>query len=295
MGVPDTLIIALYFYDYKGLLMGLIPSFRLPNSIPVGAAHDTVRSAIQSHDNSITDLNQAIVSLKSQIDAKTSTSTGTTGTSSSTTTSTENVTNTTVISGGVVNNQSGVLAYTTTQNDNGAIIVLADALPVALTLNNSVTIPWYCFVYNGGTSDVTVTGQQGTIDGHAHEIITPGLFTIIFFDGSNYFAAALPIVPLSFTADDFQFINAYDATTGIFSASQPDFGGISGNATTAQIGKGTPSAGKYVDGGTGAWTALPSLPVGLSVTIVTAALTGGGTQGSQVFTNGILVSQVQAT
>jgi hypothetical protein len=36
-------------------------------------------------------------------------------------------------------------------------------------------------------------------------------------------------------------------------------------------------------------------PNGLSVTITTAALTGGGTQGSQTFVNGILTAQVQAT
>jgi hypothetical protein len=34
---------------------------------------------------------------------------------------------------------------------------------------------------------------------------------------------------------------------------------------------------------------------GLSVTIVTASLTVGGTQGSQIFTAGVLTAQVQAT
>jgi hypothetical protein len=40
--------------------------------------------------------------------------------------------------------------------------------------------------------------------------------------------------------------------------------------------------------------ALARLP-GLSVTITTAALTVGGTQGSQTFVNGVLTAQVQAT
>lgn len=38
------------------------------------------------------------------------------------------------------------------------------------------------------------------------------------------------------------------------------FTNISGIATTAQIGTGTPAAGKYVDGAAGAWTTLPSGP-----------------------------------
>jgi hypothetical protein len=36
------------------------------------------------------------------------------------------------------------------------------------------------------------------------------------------------------------------------------FSDLSGRATTAQIGTGTPAAGKYVDGAAGAWTALPA-------------------------------------
>lgn len=35
-------------------------------------------------------------------------------------------------------------------------------------------------------------------------------------------------------------------------------GDITGVVPRAQLGTGTPSAGRYVDGGTGAWTALPS-------------------------------------
>jgi hypothetical protein len=34
---------------------------------------------------------------------------------------------------------------------------------------------------------------------------------------------------------------------------------------------------------------------GITVTITTAALTGGGTQGSMTFTNGVLTAQTQAT
>jgi hypothetical protein len=40
---------------------------------------------------------------------------------------------------------------------------------------------------------------------------------------------------------------------------------------------------------------LTGTPTGLSVTIVTAALTGLGSQGSMTFTNGILTAQTPAT
>jgi len=53
---------------------------------------------------------------------------------------------------------------------------------------------------------------------------------------------------------------------------QLGFSDLSGTASTAQIGTGTPAASKYVDGGTGAWTALPSGGVS------EATLTTGNTQ-----------------
>lgn len=40
---------------------------------------------------------------------------------------------------------------------------------------------------------------------------------------------------------------------------------------------------------------INKLAVGLSVTIVTAKLTGGGTDGSMTFTNGVLTAQTAAT
>lgn len=303
----------------------LTPSFRRPNTVPAGAAHQTVISAIQSHDNSITDINQAIAAQANQIAALKSPSSSTSSGSSTTTqVSTENVTTTNIISGGVVNNQSGNTTYVTGQRDNGALLIFTDTSPVSVTLNNGVTLPWYCFIYNGGPSDITVTGQQGNINSQPSEIITPGLFSIVFFDGGDYWAAALPIVPATFVPVLHEFLTGYDAVTGIFSAAQPSFTDISGTATTNQIGTGIPSAGEYVDGGTGVWTSLPppptvpatispvageyltgydvvtgifskSTPAGLTVTVTTAALTSGGTQGSQTFVGGILTGQVQAT
>lgn len=299
----------------------LNPAFRRPNTIPHGAAHDSVRSAIQSHDNSITDLNQAVASLKTQINDLTPSSSSSSGTATNTATSTESITNVTTISGGVVNDQTGVTAYTTANSDNGALLLLGDTDPVAVSLNQSVALPFYFFVLNQGAGLVTLTPQLGEIDGGATQILAEGFGATIFFDGFNFFSVSFPIVPATFDAIAHEFLVSYDATTGIFSASTVGFSDLTGIAATDQIGTGTPSAGKYVDGGTGAWTALPTVPAtkapvageyltgynaatgafsvsatpGISVTITTAALTGGGTQGSMTFSNGLLVNSVQST
>lgn len=128
-------------------------------------------------------------------------------------------------------------------------------------------------------------------------------------------------IPGNTPAVPHEWINSFDSSNGMFHQSQPSFVDVSGVATTAQIGTGSPSAGKYVDGAAGAWTTLPvvpstlaavtgkyvvsynagtgvlslSTPTGISATIVTAALTIGGTQGSQTFVDGLLTAQVQAT
>ncbi len=227
--------------------------------------------------------------------------------------------------GVAVNNQSGQTSYSTLSGDNNALIVFSDASPIAVTLN-SQTPPWSCFIANIGAlgaGTVTLTPFSGTINGGATLAVLPTYFALAAFDGTNWFAATLPIVPVGFGVISHEFLTAYNAATGAFTAAQPAFTDVSGVATTAQIGTGSPAASKYVDGGTGAWTALPaptlpatiapvageyltgydattgnfsqSTPAGISVTITTAALTGGGTQGSMTFTAGILTAQTPAT
>lgn len=147
----------------------LVTSFRYPANVPDEAAHPSVVKAVNQHTKGINDLNQAIVSLKSQIDAKTATTT-------------------------------------------------FSAATVATSPVNTTVIP-----------------------GNAPAVSS-------------------------------EWINSYDSSSGVFGQSQPAFSDISGQITTAQ---------------------LPS--TGLSVTIVTAALTVGGTQGSQTFTDGILTAQTPAT
>jgi len=271
--------------------------------------------------NAITDLQGAIPALKSQIDALKTSTTGTT-TTSGTSTVTENITTiNNTVAGGPVNNQSGNVVYLTQQSDNGALIIMADASPVAVTLNNSVTTPWYAFITNQGAGVVTLTPQQNTIDGNASQTLLQGYFLTLFFDGTQFWSGTIPIVPVTFNAIAHQFLTAYNAATGMFSSAQPAFTGISGVATTAQIGTGTPAAGKYVDGAAGVWTALPTVPAtiapvageyltgynsgtgtfsisatpGISATITTAALTVGGTQGSMTYIGGVLTAQIQAT
>lgn len=143
-----------------------------------------------------------------------------------------------------VNNQSGVTSYATASGDNGALIVLSDASPIAVSLTGQAP-PFGCFIANQGAGTATLTpalfgSSTPTISyaGHPGSASMPllgGYGTLIGFDGSNWWALTMPIVPVTFSAISHQFLTAYDDATGSFAAAQPDFTDISGTATAAQV------------------------------------------------------------
>jgi len=176
------------------------PSLRFPFAISE-KTEPAVADALRTTYNGLLVHEQAFAQLNAKVDAL-APSTPTSGTS----TTNENITTETVVQAGVssfntlagavtyfpsmgaVNNQSGATAYTTQTQDNGALIVLADSSAVAVTLNYAVTPPWYTTISNQGAGTVTVTPQQGTINGAASATIAPNAFATIFFDGANWWS-----------------------------------------------------------------------------------------------------------
>ncbi len=206
----------------------LVSSFRRVNAIPLDAAHDSVVQALREHDKGLLDLQTAIPLLKSQIDALKSATSATT----------------TVVSGGggggstfpngigTVNDQTGVTSYATQTTDNGAFIIFSDPSPVAVSLTTALTPPWFCFVENWGGGFVTMTPSSGTISyinnlAAASMTLKTGYLAMVFFDGTDFFAATLPIVPQTFAVVVHEFLTSYDATTGLFTAAQPTANDIS--------------------------------------------------------------------
>jgi hypothetical protein len=110
---------------------------------------------------------------------------------------------------------------------------------------------------------------------------TPIAGQTIRFDGTDWLPVAIAVSkPVTVS----QWLNSYDAATGTFTASQPDFTDISGAATAAQIPALSALSGQIT---------ISQLPAaGISVTITTF---GPTTNGSMTFVNGLLTAQVQAT
>lgn len=140
---------------------------------------------------------------------------------------------------GGVNDRSGVTSYATMSGDNGSLLVLDDASPIAVSLA-TFTPPWFCFVANIGAGTATLTPAGGTISyaGHsgAGSLTVPGGYcAAVFFDGVNWWAFTEPLVPLTFGAVTHEFLTSYNAATGTFTAAQPAFTDISGSVAPAQL------------------------------------------------------------
>lgn len=157
---------------------------------------------------------------------------------------------------GQVNNLTGLTSYATQAGDNGALLILSDASPIALTLAAG-SVPYFVMVANIGSGTTTLTpaappSGTSTISYAANPAVASmpllgGQFAVVGFDGNNWFAA-WDVVPISIGASAHLWLDSYDATTGDFHASQPGFADLSGTLDVSQLPANVP----VVSFGTGA-------------------------------------------
>lgn len=218
-------------------------SFYFSSAHVSGKCDPEVEQALREHDNNFMNLKQSISSLKSQLTTGTSTSStsSTATTTSGTSTSTSTITEVASTVLGYANDQTGVTSYATLQADYGKLILLDAASAVAVSLTTSgFTLPWYADFLNLGAGVATLTPSTGVISysghlGAASMPITQGYFATVVFDGTNFWAELTPIVPTTTATVVHQWLASYDATTGLFTQTQPDFTDISGIAASAQL------------------------------------------------------------
>src|ERR1700722_8113872 len=271
----------------------LVPSFRYPWQSQIANLPHEHQEVLTSAFNALTDLytaNKVNAQKISELKSNTTTAAATTENVNTTSENTTVITQNTV---GFVSSQIGITSYATQQSDYASFVLFGDSSAVAvnLTTGTAITVPWYCVAINFGSSTVTFTPASGTISygttsAAGSMSLLAGYFAIISYDGTSFWAAALPLVPTTFASVANEFLTGYNATSATFSAAHPSFANLSGTATAAQVPALSALTGQITE------AQLPS--AGLSVTITTAALTGGGTQGSMTFTNGLLTASTPA-
>lgn len=187
---------------------------------------------------------------------------------------------------GLINDQSGETGYATAPSDSGILLILNDASPVAVSLTTDAA-PFYLFITNFGAGTATLAPSTGTINGGASLTLLQNQTVLAECDSTNWKTTAIPVSPASKPAVAHEWLTSYTAATGAFGQTQPAFADISGTATAGQVPALSALSGQITT------SQLPAS--GLSVTITTAKLTTGGTNGSMTFTNGILTAQTPAT
>lgn len=262
------------------------PSFRYPFTLPEDL-DPQVRSALEFCFNGVTNHEQAFSALKPQLTAAAAAAAGASSSVSGVSSFNSETGSIIYFPGlGTVNDQLGNSNYATQQSDNGAKIIVGDSGAVAVGLNATMMAPWFAFIDNDSGSVATLNPDVGT-SLFGPNTIQPNGFGAIFYDGTNFWCGATGVMPQDTPVVPHEWLNAYDAATGVFGKSQPAFADISGVATAGQVPALSALSGQITT------SQLPAS--GLSVTITTAALTLGGTQGSMTFTSGILTASAPAT
>jgi hypothetical protein len=154
---------------------------------------------------------------------------------------------------------SGTSATLQNSNYDGIVSFTASGA-IAVTLNSSVGNNFKCAIANLGSGTITLTPTLGYMVNGASSVTFPtGIGCTVYFANRQWTAFAQattnPVTPQTLTPVAGEYLTGYNAITGLFSVS-----------------------------GTG-----------LSVTITTAKLTTGGSNGTMTFVGGLLVGESQAT
>jgi hypothetical protein len=157
--------------------------------------------------------------------------------------------------------EPSVLFYTVQNTDYYGIIVFDSSAAINVTLNQAVQTNFTCTILNLGSGQITLTPNGGlTVNGQSSLTLGPNVGCQVFFANRAWLAyagaTAFPVVPVNTPAAAGEYLTGYNASTGAFST----------NAS-----------------------------VGINATIVTAALTTLGTQGSMTFVAGLLTASIPAT
>jgi hypothetical protein len=171
---------------------------------------------------------------------------------------------------GAIDDQTGNTAYTLTTNDNGIFLIVNDASPVAITLSAAMTTPYFFFASNWGAGAVTYTPTSGTINGAASWVQQQGGLFLIAFDGTNWKTSDVLVLAQTFAAVTHEFLTAYDAVTGLFTAAQPVIADVTG--LTAALAALAPKASPTFSG----TVTQPDATVLTAATTTTSATAGAG-------------------
>ena len=228
------------------------PSMRFPFSLSEHSTMGEVAEAVRTAFNGLTVHEQAFANLPTQIASQASAA-ATAAVEEITSETTEGVTSFNALTGaviyfpnlGMVNDQLGNPSYLTQTADAGRKIIVGDSTPVAVTLNPSVTLPWFTIIGNDSSAYASISAGSGA-SFNGIQSIYPGGFVLIFYDGSTFWSEGVAIA-----TDSSLGVVQPDGVTIVIDSSTGSLrtGGLSATIITAPLTSlGTPGNMVFVDG-----------------------------------------------
>lgn len=199
-------------------------------------------------------------------------------------------------------NPGGQAAYVTKLNagdtitldafqTSGSSLNLLNATLSMAYLGNSGSVPFSGITTATNTSATMTCGTGCSILTAGSGSINATLLGGVALSGlCQTGGTGCPQLPVTKAAASHQWLNSYTASTGAFTAAQPTFGDISGQATLAQLPNGTTNSVLlgYGSSGSGSPPTQITLGTNLSITGTTLNATGSGLPCSGTCTAGIL-------
>jgi hypothetical protein len=99
------------------------------------------------------------------------------------------------------------------------LVILESGTTFALSLNSLITAPFYAVIENNSLGVATLTPTTGLVNNSGSWNMPSGQFALLYYDGRNWWATI--VIAQSFPAIPHEWINSYNAITGLFTGSQP--------------------------------------------------------------------------
>ncbi len=178
---------------------------------------------------------------------------------------------------GKINNQTGNTSYAVQTQDNGILLIVDDASPVAVSLNSSVTPPYLFFITNFGAGTATLTPATGTINGSASFAVPQNYLSMVVYDGTNWWASVLLVLPQNTPAVTHEWLASYNSTTGAFTQTQPKATDIANPYTAVSATYAILATDYQIECTANSFTVTLPTAVGITGTIYSIKNSGSGT------------------
>lgn len=193
-------------------------SWRLPFNL-TGKVDPEAENAIRAAFNGLKDLNDAVRALTPKVNSNTAAIAGMTTalvpTSSTTPTTFSGLGNVNLLP------IAAEITYALQTSDFGGLVLIQSGPGFTVSLDSGLMAPYFTTIHDLGTGTVTLAPTTGTLNNAASLTLLTNEGAVVYFDGANWWAFIFPPPALSEPKVVHNWLDSFNAATGVFTQSQP--------------------------------------------------------------------------